>query len=78
VGALKQRGGGFAQEQVTVAMIAEEGGGDIRGDRIVEDATDDFGFARAGIQEPDLVGSQQAFHADGQTLGGNAGVTEVG
>jgi hypothetical protein len=31
VGALKQCGGGFVQEQVTVAMIAEEGGGDMHG-----------------------------------------------
>jgi hypothetical protein len=58
-------------------MTTEESGGDITGDRIVEDAADDFGFARAGGQEPDFVGSQQAFHADGQTPGGNAGVTDV-
>jgi hypothetical protein len=58
-------------------MLAEEGRGDVGSDGLADDAANDFGFGGTGGEEPDFVGGEQTFQADGETPRGDAGVADV-
>ena len=73
----KQGGGGVVEKQVTVAVSAEQRGGDVGSDFAAEDLADDFSLGRARGEQPDFFRGQELFEADGQSPGGDPGVGDV-